>query len=274
MQFDMTRAWNDAVARISANREVLLIVAGLFFFLPYVVFMLMLPGAAAMIPSGGATDPQEASRILLSFYGKIWWIVLLLLVAQSIGTLALFSLLTDHRRPTVGDALKFGLIALLPFLGMQILQSLVLVFALGIPLGAAIASQSTAAIVLVATAAIVAMAYLLTKFSLGTAVMAREHVLNPVAALTRSWKLTKGNSLRIFLFYFLLGVVAVVVSMVVSTVVSLVLMLLGTQAMLFGSALVSGLTNAVWVLLFLAVQAAIHGQLAGESPTSLNDTFS
>ena len=137
-----------------------------------------------------------------------------------------------------------------------------------------IASQSTAAIVLVVAAALVAMAYLLTKFSLGTAVMARERVLNPVAALVRSWKLTKGNSLRIFLFYFLLGLAAVVVSLVVSTVVSLVLALFGTQAMLFGSALISGLTNAVWVLLFLAVQAAIHGQLAGESPASLNDTFS
>ena len=41
MKFDMSAAWNEATRLMAANRDVLLIVAGVFFFLPYVAFMLI-----------------------------------------------------------------------------------------------------------------------------------------------------------------------------------------------------------------------------------------
>lgn len=272
MRFDMSRAWNDAVAMISGNREVVLVVAGLFFFLPYVGLVLAMPDVATMMPTAGSNDPEAAARFLTEFYGRIWWIVLVMVVLQAVGTLGLLYLLTD-RRPTVADALKFGLKALLPFLGMQILQSLIILVAL-LPLLAAIGAGSIPAAILVGLATLVALIYLLTKFSLATAVMAREQVLNPIAALARSWRLTRRNSLMMLLFYFLLGLVAVIVSAVVSPLSSLVFGLLGAQVALFGTALVSGLMNGVWVVLFLAVQAAIHDQLSGTSSTeSLNQTF-
>ena len=40
MKFSMSEAWRDATAMMSANREVLLIVAGIFFLLPSVVLTL------------------------------------------------------------------------------------------------------------------------------------------------------------------------------------------------------------------------------------------
>ena len=38
MKLEMNRAWNDAVRLVRRSREVVLIVAGVFFFLPYLAF--------------------------------------------------------------------------------------------------------------------------------------------------------------------------------------------------------------------------------------------
>jgi len=272
MRFDMSRAWNDAVAMISGNREVVLVVAGLFFFLPYVGLVLAMPDVATMMPTAGSNDPEAARRILTEFYGRIWWMFLLLGLLQGLGTLALMRLLTEHR-PTVGEALKFSGTALLPFIGMQLLLGLGLVLVLGLPVLAAIGSGSIAAIVLVCIAALVGPCYLGTKFSLGTAVMAREGVLNPIAVLARSWRLTRRNSIWLFLFYFLIGLVAVIAS-ALSQVFAIIMNMFGPEVGMFGTALLGGLLNGAWVVVFLAVQAAAHDQLAGTSSTAgLNQTF-
>ena len=44
--------------------------------------------------------------------------------------------------------------------------------------------------------------------------------MNPIAALGRSWRLTKGNSLMLFLFYVLLVLAILVVSFVVTMLMS------------------------------------------------------
>ena len=40
MKFDMGAAWNEAMRLISGNLQVIAIVAGVFFFLPYFAFSL------------------------------------------------------------------------------------------------------------------------------------------------------------------------------------------------------------------------------------------
>ena len=52
-KFDMSRAWNEALAMLSANRETVLIIAGLFFFLPYLGMMLLLPDMAEGLSMAG-----------------------------------------------------------------------------------------------------------------------------------------------------------------------------------------------------------------------------
>ena len=47
MKLDMNRAWTDALSLIQANLGVVAIVAGVFFFLPYLAFMLLMPDAMA-----------------------------------------------------------------------------------------------------------------------------------------------------------------------------------------------------------------------------------
>lgn len=275
MKFDMGRAWSEATRLLGVNRDVVLIVAGVFFFLPYTALTMAMGDQVAAIEAGaqsGNADPQAAMSALLGFYGTIWWMLLLLMIVQYIGMLGLLALLTDRTRPTVGEALKIGVTCFPSYFAAAILSGLAMAAPFLAPTIAAAAGSVTAA-VLLGILALVAALYLFTKFSLSAPVIVVERVLNPLTALGRSWRLTKGNSVRLFLFYFLLMVAVLVIWIVVSIVIGLILALVGPDAALTGNALVAGLLNAAWATLFLAALAAAHRQLAGPSAEAVGETF-
>lgn len=272
-KLDMGQAWNVAVALIGKNRDVILVVAGVFFFLPSLAVALLMPGSEEMmaIPAGAEPDFEQITAQMSALYADVWWVFLLLGLAQAIGVLGLLALLTDTARPTVGEALVFGLKALLPYLAAQILVSLavvILIVAL-IALGAAIGVAVAALLGLVG---IVLAIYVYVKFSLVSPVIGVEKQLNPFAALARSWRLTKGNSLRLFVFYLLLVIAMIVLSIVVGLVAA-GLSLLGEQAGLVIGGIVNGLMNMAFVVVMLAVLVAIHRQLAGRGAEEVGKTF-
>ncbi|MEL7218162.1 MAG: hypothetical protein AAGK01_06995 [Pseudomonadota bacterium] len=45
MKLNMGQAWNEATTMLSANRDTVLAIAGLFFFLPYFALALFIPEA-------------------------------------------------------------------------------------------------------------------------------------------------------------------------------------------------------------------------------------
>jgi len=275
MKFDMGRAWSDAMALLKGNRDVVLIVAAVFFFLPYLALMLLLPDFAASLAAPPASDPSDPTaglREMTRIYSEIWWALLLLIVIQAVGMLGLLALLTDRGRPTVAEALKTGAICLIPYLLAQILISILCVCIVLVPvIGATLGG--VAAGLLLGIVALVAFAYLMTKLSLTSPVIAIERVLNPIAALQRSWQLTKGNSVRLFLFYVLLVVALLVLSIVVGLVVALVGVVGGEEGGLIVMGVLNGLFNMAFVVIFLAVLAAVHRQLAGPSAESIGETF-
>lgn len=275
MKFDMSAAWSEAMRLISANRDVVLVVAGVFFFLPYAVFMLFSGDQMAAIQSGAGSagaDPEAVMEAMMAVYGGMWWLILLLAILQGIGMLGLLALLKDRSRPTVGDALSIGAKGLLSYLAAQILLSLLMMTVVFVPIAIG-AGGSVGIAVIVGILALVAVVYLFTKFSLVAPVIVIDRILNPLSAMGRSWRLTKGNSLRLFLFYFLLIVAIVVVGIVVSIVVGLIFALVGPEAGMIGNGLVAALLNAAYITLFLAALAAAHRQLAGERPETVSETF-
>lgn len=267
MKFDMGRAWNDAVALLRANGQVVAIIAGVFFFLPYLALMLLLPESVAGVEAqvAGERDAGAALQAVSTLYARIWWQIILVTLLTAIGMLGLLALLTDRGRPTVGEALKSGVAYFLPYLGAQILM--VLLFFVLILVGAAIGSIGGAAIgALVGIVALVAAIYVYVKFSLVIPVIVVERIANPVRALGRSWALTKGNSVRLFLFYLLLLIALLVIAIVIGLVVGLLGALAGpSSASLLGAIVNSGI-NALGIAIYLAVLAAIHRQLSGGSP--------
>jgi hypothetical protein len=275
VKFSMSAAWNDAVALLRANRQVVLVVAGVFFFLPYLAMILLMPDYAATVGGPGAPQPatmDEALEQISGVYRDIWWAALLLAVVQGIGMLGLLALLTDRDRPTVGEALAKGAKYFLPYLGTQILIALIVVALVMVPVTIGAAAGAGAG-VLVGLLAAVAIVYLLVKFSLTTPVIVVDGVMNPIAALGRSWALTKGNSLRLFLFYLLLFIVLIVVSMVLTIPIGIVTAMSGGDGAVIVSGLVNALLNLVALTVILAVVAAIHRQLSGAAPAAVSATF-
>ena len=274
MKFDMGAAWNEAVAMIAANREVLAIVAGIFFFLPSLLVALVGPDLNAIMASPMAT-PEEVERLseqIMVAYGDSWWIFALATLAQMIGYISLLALLRDRGRPTVGEAIAMGAKGLLPAIAAYLIVSLgisVLFLALVALLAA---SGIEALIALGALVAMVLTIYLMIKFSLAAPVIAIEKVANPITVLKRSWTLTKGNSFRILLFFVLLFVVYMVISIVVGLVMAGVIAAIGGEASKIIQGVIGGLLGMVATVVVVAVLAATHRQLSGAS-ASVSGTF-
>lgn len=268
MKFDMSKAWNDATAMISANREVLLIVAGLFFFLPGVILSMAMPA----LPPLDSMEEAAMNRfmdIIQGFYADYWWLILLSFLAQLIGYLSLLALLRDDRNPTVGAAIATAVKGLLPAIGAYILFIIGVALAVSLLVGLAAASGVEALAGVAVIIAFVGMIYVSIKVSLAAPVIAIDRVMNPFKVLARSWRLTKGNSLRIFAFYVLIMVAYFVLSIVVGLLAMALTAIAGDMA----QALLSTLVSTAATILFVAVLAAIHRQLAGPSAKAVSQTF-
>ena len=270
MKLDMGNAWSEATRMIAANRELVAIIAGIFVFLPAIVLAVIAPEMAAGPPEINPDDPMTAMTSYYSANG-VW--IFLLAIINAIGSLALFALFADSR-PTVGEAMSTGIKSLLPYLVAQILLVLGLAIVLGLPVALAMAAGGPVAGVLVGILAAVAFIYIMIKFSLLAPAMVIDGFLNPVGALKQSWRATKGNSLRLLLFFFLLGLAVVVVAAVFGLVTGLFVAMLGTGsvAAMIGGAL-NGLISAIWTVVIVAVLSATYRQLTGPSAAAVSETF-
>jgi membrane-anchored glycerophosphoryl diester phosphodiesterase (GDPDase) len=267
MKFSMSEAWREATAMMSGNREVLLVVAGLFFLLPSLVLALVMPG----LQESMIADPEHAQARVLELYANWWWLMLLVVLAQIVGYLALLALLRDTSRPTVGEALKAGLTGLLPAIGFYLIVGAgAVVVALVV---VALTAASPGIGVIVALVCVVVAIYLMIKLCLVLPIIAIDKVSNPISAISRSWQLTKGNSLRLFLFFVLLFLVYLVISMVVGMIVAAVVLAAGTSTALLVNGIVSGILGAGLTVVLVAVIAAIHRQLSGPSAAAVSETF-
>lgn len=272
MKLDLNAAWDQAVRLIGANREVLLVLGGVFFFLPYVLFSLLvtLPDFATIAgPSGENRAALQAS--LNGFLLQYWWALLLLALAVSAGAIAVMAVIGDPARPTVGAAMARGGRFLPTSIGAQLLSSLAtsLVLFVATLLGLLTGSEGIATTL--SLFALPVIVWLTTRWSLSGAVIAIERTANPLAALRRSWRLTHGNGLRLFAFYLLLFAAFFVVSQVLGLVIRLIVALPGAEVARVVGALLSGLLLTAIILVMYAVLASIHRQFARAERTRAAD---
>lgn len=279
-KLDMGKAWTQTTALIGANKDTLSALAGLFFFLPSFGAALFLPETTTTIPAGGqrqSGDPQVAMQQALdqisALYADNWPVLLAVSIAGFIGSMSLLALLSDRGHPTVGEALGKGIRSIPAYIAAQFLSALAAGLALGLPFGVVTAFAPPPVAAVVALLLIVAIAYAAIKFSLIAPVIAIDGERNPMAAIARSWRLTRGNSLRIFAFFVLLFVVIVIIGVLVQGILTLLLSAAGGEVARIGIAAVSALVNAMITVIFLVVLAAIHRQLAGAAPERLSETF-
>lgn len=270
MKLDLSTAWDGAMAMIRANREVVLVLAGVFFFLPYLAFSLLLPDTGVAEASAANEGDMDAiAAIVMESYAEYWWALLLLALIQTVGAIASLAVLGDETRPTVGDAIRRGATLLPTQLGAQIVAALAIFAPIVLASAIGAATGSVAITGLLTLIGLPALIYIVVKFSLASPAIAVDQIRNPLAALARSWRLTKGNSIRLFFFFLLLLVAFVVISTVLNLVIGLALALLGEHLQLIGLAITGALINATFSVVAYAVLASVHHQLSGRASASV-----
>ena len=272
MKLDLNAAWDQAVRLIAMNREVMLVLGGVFFFLPYVLFSLLVPVPDFVAAAGPSGENSSALMAAVNgFIAEYWWAILLLVLVLSVGAIAVMAVVGDPARPTVRAAMTRGFAFLIPSLGAQLLTSLAtsLVMFVATLLGALTGSRGIAATL--AVFAFPVIVWLMTRWSLNGAAIAIEKTANPVAALRRSWRLTGGNGLRLVAFYLLLFAAFFVVSQVLGLLVRIVTALPSAEIAQVLGALLSGLLFAAMIMLGYAVLASVHRQLARAERTRAPD---
>ena len=262
MKFDMGRAWSQATKMLSTNRDLVLVLAGVFFFLPLLALSLTLPDVMAGLPK----DPEAQQAALMAAFEQLltdyWWAFLLAEVFSGIGALALLALLRDSSRPTLAEALKLGGMAVVSYFAARILVSIALLLALSIPASLGAAAGIPAVAILSEGIGVGLVMYLFVRLSLTIPTIGIERVYSPITAMVRSWRLTKGHSLRLLAFYFLIGVCALVIYLVVSMIFGLVFALFGEESQAILTSLLASLLAAAMLSVMVAVLAAAHRQLA------------
>lgn len=279
MKFDSNRAWLDAMAAVSASRQVLLPVAGVFFLLPALLSTVFLTDVQVQIVE--AMHKREVmERVMTDNMGLILGFGIGGMLVQGIGYLALMALLSDRARPTVGEAIMTALRALPTLIGTALLTMLglfVAVMMLAMILGGllGLVAGTGVAAAIVGVAMMVLVAYVSVKFSLVVPVVVNERTGNPIAALVRSWRLTRHNSLRLFGFFLLLMVayIAIALTLTMALVAPVALLAGEGQALTLYAGVVSGAIGAVSSVILAAVLAYTHRQLAGASIETISQTF-
>lgn len=273
MKLDLNAAWDQAVRLIAANREVALVLGGVFFFLPYVLFLLLVPVPDFHAVAGPSGENSTALMAAMNgFLAEYWWALLLLGLVQTMGAVAVMAVVGDPTRPTVGAAVVRGARFLLPNVAAQIVTSVIVtaVLFVAVLLGALTGSQTLA--VTLSVFALPVVFWLWTRLSLTGAVIAIEQMANPIRALRRSWRLTSGNGLRLAAFYLLLFLAFFVISQVLGLIVGLLTALPGAEIALVLGALLSGVIYAALILVGYAVLASVHRQLARAERVSVPET--
>lgn len=277
MKLDLNAAWDQAMRLIGMNREVVLVLAGIFFFLPSVLFTLLIPipdFAAVAGPAGGDTTAIMAEAE--GFVRQYWWAILLMTLVQIVGAVAVMAVLGDPSRPTVGGAISRGVRFVPTSVGAQLVLTALVTVAIFLMLMIGALTGSKAVAATMGLMSLPVILWLLTRFSLVSPTIAIEQVMNPVAAIRRSWHLTKGNGLRLAVFYLLLLIAFIVISQVIGLVVIALAALLEEDFAKIVEALLSGLVGSLLTLVGYAVLASVHRQFARSErvsvPTSVADS--
>lgn len=235
-KFDMGAAWDDATTLVRAHLPLTGVLAGLFFFLPSMAVALL--GPTPLAPPPNPTPDQMSALVFADLRQQAPWL-LGLMIASTLGSVAVMRLWLARAGTSVGEALMFALTMIPTMIIIFLVQSLLFGIALIL--------------------FIIPAFYLIGRFAAVYPALVDRNLKSPIAPLVESWQLTRGNGWRVALFVILFLVVLVIVSMIVAGVTGL-FGARGSFGYLIGSAINSAV-SAGFGLLNTAVIAAVYRQL-------------
>lgn len=272
MQFDMNRTWSQALTLVRKNFQLLALIAGVFMLLPSVLFYIAFPDVLAMMST--TADPEVMEAQMLAVMPQLATFGLLALLVQMVGYMAMIALIGSDR-PTVGESIMRGIKGLPALIGAGIVftagyVALTLVLSLIIGLVAAVlgmASEGAAAglALILSFVIIVVLLYVMVRFCLTLPNIVLER-LGPLAALARSWRLTKPRAGAILGFFALLFIAYMVISMLLFIVFGAFGFVAGgpiASGTVLVLGLLSGLIGTLVAMLLSGILVSIHEQLSG-----------
>lgn len=276
MKFDMTKAFDDAMAILQANLALLVALAGVFVFLPTLLLNVIADPASfeAAMQSAPQDDPEAVLKIMGGYFREAapWFAISI--VASAIGTLAMLALAGDRNRLTVGEAITVGLKGFLPLLLASILLGLAISAVIMLLTLPAALLQTPALLILLIPIMLAVIVFLYMRFIMVSPVMALERQFNPLTALTRSWELVRGNTRWLFLFMLLVWVAIMVVYIPVILLGQLIGVLSASATMVaWVNGLISALASTAIAVFSVAITLAIYRQLAGPHTGDVTETF-
>lgn len=230
-------SWSDLVAMAKANASMLVVLAGVFLFLPNFAQALFVP------PPEIKTLDWNTVQTLNRYFLDNMLVLLLCQLPVWIGSATILLLLLEPGRLTVGQALSsaaaltLSIVVLNWLLNLAIFGGFLLFLIPGI--------------------------YLLGRLSLAAPVQMSERLRNPITALSRSMELTRGNGWRVAGLVLLVSVVAALFASALNAVFGVGLsLLLPGQIAATSATLVRSAIGAASALLLLLLNAAIYRQLS------------
>jgi hypothetical protein len=239
MKFSYSAIWNDTVAMLRAHGSLMLGIAGAFIFFPTLLFGYLVPP----IEPAGATIPDLFNAQIAFFQDNAIWLVLIGMIG-SIGSLAILDLLLARGPVAVDGALGRGIRLLGPFYVATILTGLM-------TLGGFILF-------------ILPGLYLYARFLLIGPVMVGEGERGPIAAIRRSFDLTRGRGWAVLGLVILVAVTGYILMSVVTWVVGAVILVVanGELARLL-LLILNTVLSTILSLVILTLTAAIYRALVG-----------
>ncbi len=261
-KLDMSKAWDSAMGMLSKNRELMLVLGGVFIFLP-TMFVSFVTAGSAIDELAGQEQPSQAQLMeaLNSFFAEFWWVLILTSLIQSVGLIAIIRTLGHNARPTVIEAISSAAKLAVTLILAEFLTGMAFmaVPALGYLVGGGIGGLLT-------LAALPLVLYLLVKFWLVEPVIALEEQRNPLEAMRQSWAITRGNSARLLAFLALLMVAGLVIYSVAAMLLGLALSLGSEALQATGTNVLGAAASTVYYLIAGALVVAVYKQLSGHRP--------
>jgi hypothetical protein len=244
MKFSYSAVWNDAVEMLRANAAILAALAGVFFLLPDLAFLYFFPP-----PEGsGGGNPNDAIRIIVEYYEASWpWMVLDGIV-KMIGGISMLLILLGPRT-TVGGAIASALL-ILPFYFIASCLS-------GIMIGVGFLLL------------LVPGLYLLGRLVLVGPAVVLEGQRNPIAAIGRSFELTRDNGWAVLGLILLITIAGyVIITVAVWLLGSVLILAAGRDVGAFLAQIVQTLGVAALNTVVVALIASLYRALGGRSASA------
>jgi len=236
MKFSYDAAWQNLSQLMRAHVDVLLVITGVFLFLP------MFAQALFFAPPQVTQFDSAALQVFLEYYRQNFLPLFGLRLVTLIGTGALLALLLAPDQPTVGSAIsRAGRLLPTLFLADILMQLMALAGLIAL---------------------IIPGLYLIARMAVTPAAIMSEQISNPVRAIGRSFALTTGIGWRVFGLLAIALILVFIASAAFVAVVGIITqLLLPDAAAKIAAELLSAASSTALTLAVTLVSAAIYRQV-------------